>query len=156
MIEEFLPSFCWSLIGFLLGWLSCREMLFISQIREAVVPKEERERTDQKTQANSRLLGWVVVLLAVVSVLQGSYYTWQNQKVAQCQASYNADFAKVLRLRAQWADEDKKAESKLFSDFLGAKPGTGRNILQEYLDVTNRTDKLRQETPLPKLEDRDC
>jgi hypothetical protein len=160
VIEELLPSVCWSLIGFLIGWLFGREMLFITQIREAVVPEEERDLTEHKVadtpEKRSRLLGFIVVILAVFTVLQGSYFTYENKKQAQCQAQYNSDFAAVVRKRAQWADEDKQAELKLFRDLLGAKPGTGAKILQDYLETTSRTDKLRQENPLPKLEDRDC
>jgi hypothetical protein len=160
MIEDLLPSVCWSLIGFLIGWLVGREMLFISQIREAVVPEEERERTDQMVadtpERRSRLLGFVVVILAVFTVLQGSYFTYESNKKAQCQAQFNEDFRVVLQKRAQWADEDKQALTKLLSDLLVAKQNTGRTVLEDYLAATARNDKLRKENPLPKLEDRDC
>lgn len=158
MIEDLLPSISWSLIGFVAGWLVGREMLFISQIREVVVPKAERERTDHQLPKvpGNRLLGWIVIILAVFTVAQGAYYAYDRNEITQCQARYNADFANVVAKRAQWADEDKQAELKLFRDLLSAKPGTGGKILQQYLDATTRTDKLRQENPLPKLEDRNC
>lgn len=160
MIQDLLPSISWSLIGFVLGWLIGREMLFISQIREAVVPEDERERTDHSVadspEKRSRLLGIIIVCLAVFSVVQGSYYAYETNKQSSCQAQFNKDFAAVLQKRAQWADEDKAAEIKLFKDLLSAKPGTGASILQDYLATTDRTDKLRAENPLPKLEDRGC
>lgn len=159
-MNEILASVSWSLIGFLLGWLVGREMLFISQIREAVVSEEERERTDHKVtpEKRSRLLGFIVVLLALLSVLEGAYYTWDTEKKTACQAHYNADFTKVVGLRAQWADDDKRALNKMLSDILGAagQPGKGRDILIKYIQSTERTDKLRAENPLPKLEDRNC
>lgn len=156
MIEELLPSISWSIIGFIVGWLVGREMLFVTQIREAVVPEEEIERTDPKLPKGNRVLGIVVIILAIFTVVQGSYFAYENNQKSECQAQFNADFAKVLGLRAQWANEDKNAEIKLFTDLLAAKPGGGRVILQKYLEVTARTDKLRAENPLPKLEDRNC
>lgn len=159
MIEDLLPSISWSLIGFVAGWLVGREMLFISQIREVVVPKAERERTDHTLPkvTGNRLLGWIVIILALFTVAQGSYYAYDRNQITQCQAKFNADFAATVAKRAQWADEDKQAELKLWRDFLASKkPGENRLILQHYLDTTARTDKLRQENPLPKLEDRNC
>ena len=158
MIQDILPSLSWSLIGFLVGWLFGREMLFISQIREAVVPEEERAVTDHSKMsgARSKVLGYVVIVLAVFSVLQGSYYAYQTSQTSSCQAQFNADFAVVVAKRAQWANEDKAAETKLWKDFLSAKPGEPREILAAYLQATARTDALRAENPLPKLEDRDC
>jgi hypothetical protein len=158
LLNDLLPSFSWSLVGFTIGWLVGREMLFISQIREAVVPEEEIERTEQRLPApnRNRLLGIVVIILALFTVTQGSYYAYETNKKSECQAQYNADFARVIGLRAKWSDEDKKAETKLWRDFLAAKPGQSRKILQTYLDATERTDKLRAENPLPKLEDRNC
>lgn len=158
LFNDLLPSFSWSIIGFVVGWLVGREMLFLSQIREAVVPEEEIERTEPKLPSakGNRLLGIVVICMAMFTVAQGSYYAWDRNRQTDCQAQYNKDFAATLRKRAQWADEDKAAEIKLFTDLLAAKPGTGAKILQDYLDTTARTDKLRAENPLPKLEDRNC
>jgi len=158
LFNDLLPSFSWSLVGFVLGWLVGREMLFISQIREAVVPEEEIERTEPTLPSprGNRLLGIVVIVLAIFTVAQGAYFSWENNQKADCQAQFNADFASVLAKRAQWANEDKAAEIKLWRDFLAAKPGQARSILQDYLVATARTDKLRAENPLPKLEDRNC
>lgn len=157
-MTELLTSVSWSLIGFLVGWLVGREMLFISQIREAIVPQDERERTDHKVtpEKRSRLLGFIVVLLALFSVAQGSFYAYESEKKSACQAQFNNDFARVATARSQWADDDKKALNKMLSDLLSAKPGQGRTILEKYIEATERTDKLRAENPLPKLEDRDC
>lgn len=105
---------------------------------------------------SSRWLGIIVSIMAVVTVLQGTYYTWETKKTLDCQAKFNADFAAVLSKRAQWAEEDKAAEIKLWKDFLTSKPTQARTVLQEYLVATDRTDKLRAENPLPKLEDRNC
>lgn len=159
IFNDLLPSLSWSLVGFVVGWLVGREMLFISQIREAVVPEAEIERTEQKLPAprSSRLLGIVVIVLAIFTVAQGSYYAYENNKKSSCQAQFNSDFAKVIALRSQWANEDKAAEIKLWRDFLTTtQPAQSRKILEAYLEATTRTDKLRAENPLPKLEDRNC
>lgn len=159
MIQDLLPSICWSLIGFLIGWLVGREMLFISQIREAVVSEDERQRTDHNIadtpEKRSRLLGFVVVTLAVFSVLQGSYYAYETKKSAQCQAQYNDDFAKVLQQRAVWADEDRRELTRTVESILTG-PNASRKALQDYLDTVAKNDKLRAENPLPDLNDRDC
>lgn len=165
LLNELLPSISWSLIGFLLGWLVGREMLFVHRMKEPAMEDTDDTKggpgqgsSDEHTHKSSRtlVLGIIISLLAVFTVLQGSYYTYETQKKATCQAQFNADFAKVIGLRAQWADEDKAAELKLFRDLLAAKPGSGSAILSEYLAATDRTDKLRRENPLPKLEDRNC
>lgn len=158
-MTELLASVSWSLIGFLVGWLVGREMLFISQIREATVPQDERERTDHKVTpaSRSRLLGFIVVLLALFSVVQGSFYTYDTQKTSQCQAQFNADFAKVIGLRAQWADENSQALNKMLDGVLnGATPEIRRKFLVDYLNIIHANDAKRAATPLPKLEDRNC
>jgi heme/copper-type cytochrome/quinol oxidase subunit 2 len=153
VLNDLLPSFSWSLIGFITGWLVGREMLFFNRRVEAAV--SDKEQT--KPVRGNRLLGWVVIVLSVFTVLQGSYYAYETNRKASCQAQFNNDFAHVISLRAQWADEDKAAELKLFHDLLATtKPGQGGKILQDYLVSTERTDKLRRENPLPKLEDRGC
>lgn len=156
LLNDLLPSFSWSLIGFILGWLVGREMLFYNRRLEAGVSEEEQAPKPKPRVGGNRLLGWVIVVLSIFTVLQGSYYAYETNKKSECQAQYNADFAKVIGLRAKWADEDKAAEIKLFRDFLTAKPGQGAKLLQDYLVATDRTDKLRRENPLPKLEDRGC
>lgn len=165
MIHDVLTSVNWSLVGFIAGWLAAHEMSFINRTLEATVSVAKREKPDHaETPGRSRVLGWVVVVLAVVTVAQGSYFTYESSKTAQknterteCQAQFNKDFAAVLVKRAQWADDDKKALNKLLRDLLAVtKPGQSGQILVTYLATTDRTDKLRAETPLPKLEDRGC
>jgi hypothetical protein len=158
-MQDLLLGISWSLIGFVGGWLVGREMLYISQIREAVVPKAERERTNHTVTSGqrSRLLGFIVVLLALFSVLQGALFTWDVQKKSECQAQFNSDFAQVATRRALWADEDKAALVKMLTDALnGATPEIRRKAVQDYLDTIEKTDRLRAENPIPKLQDRNC
>jgi len=193
VLNELLPSISWSLIGFLIGWLVGREMLFVHRTKEHAM-KEEDDTThggpggqggpggvggvsssgsggvggvggsggtggsgSAPTRPGSRWLGIIISIMAVITVLQGSYYTYETKKTSNCQAKFNSDFALVVAKRAQWANEDKAAEIKLFKDFLSVtKPGQGGKLLTDYLAATDRTDKLRAANPLPILEDRNC
>ena len=119
-----------------------------------VTPETEAHAvTGRKRQ---RRLGIFLMIMALAVGGTGLYNSQQIHRQTECQARYNNDFATVVGLRSQWAKEDKDAETKLWKDFLASKPGEPRAILQSYLDSVSRTDKLREENPLPKLNDRNC
>lgn len=181
MISDLVQVLGWSLFGLSLGWGMCKVVAEVEELKGAVVfhtgkPRNvgvrrsstrgapmKNEYTLQTSQRRWRIFGALLMVFALAVGIT----TWQSNNAIKdqaerdsrrtaCQAQYNSDFASVVAKRAQWANEDKNAETKLWKDFLSSKPGEARGILQEYLNSVARTDRLRSATPLPKLGDRNC
>jgi len=157
VIQEMAYNLAWTLFGFVLGCLVGYERVVPKRFRQEE-SMSETEYVPQQTPRQGRWIGAVVILLALFSVAQGSYFAFENSRTAECQARFNDDFARVTTQRAVWADEDRRSLTKMLNEILAAKEGTsaGRDSVNLYLATINRNEKLRQENPLPNLEDRRC
>lgn len=118
-----------------------------------------------------RALGIFMMLLAVAIGANVWYGTSQDRKAterqvelaareaqrATCQAKFNEDFARVVRERAKYADQDQAAELAMWRALLGlTDPAARRVAFENYLTSVERTRDLRRANPLPVLEDRNC
>jgi hypothetical protein len=111
-----------------------------------------------------RWVGVVLILLALATVIQGYYFnrqqntgSEQNQRVTECQARFNQDFASVLELRSRWANEDRAGLNVMLATVLaGESPAVRRQALVDYLAAVKANDEKRAATPLPDLAHRKC
>ena len=119
-----------------------------------------------------RLLGIFLMVMALAIGANAWYSADRDKKIAQCQAQFNADFAKVVDTRNKYAEEDRIANVKKWDEDLkmwqalvsfSATTATRLEAVQAYtkavqvlLDTTHKNEQLRDANPLPKLEDRDC
>lgn len=99
-----------------------------------------------------RLLGAVLILIALASQAQGLWFQRHQRGVTSCQVQESEDFRQKLRDRGEIANRDRKNINDLISGVLTLKPGdreNGRRILQTYVDKNNQLDKERANNSLP-------
>jgi hypothetical protein len=103
-------------------------------------------------------------VLALATVGQGYYFnrqqtsdSEQNQRVTECQAMYNQDFATALELRSRWGAEDRAGLNIMLATVLaGETPAVRRQALVDYLAAVKANDAKRAAAPLPDLANRRC
>lgn len=104
-----------------------------------------------------RILGVVVLLLAIGMGAQYAIQTTHERKVAQCQARVNNAFAVVLKLRGDLADADRAANRTLLESVAKAKTAADvREAELTYLRTQTRLDRERTAHPYPQLPAKAC
>lgn len=173
LTQDLISGLVWSLIGFIAGYLVANLKMEMDQIKEAVVNDDSDDSGQDEDRDGyagghggpggehrprfPRWLGVVVILLAVVTVAQGVYFSRQARETSHCQAQFNSDFSTALTLRNGWAAEDRAQLTKMIDTVLtGATPEVRRKALEDYLAAVHKNDALRAQHPLPELSDRDC
>ena len=101
-------------------------------------------------------LGGVLIILALVTVLQGAYFTYQQRSATQCLSEYNETLAAVQQRRADWAEEDRQALLTFLNAYDGDAPAAYRQAtLKDLRDTYRRNGERRAATPLPELHECD-
>jgi hypothetical protein len=111
-----------------------------------------------------RTLGVIVLIMTLVTVVSNLYTNSQtrsnsehDRRVTACQAEYNRDFAKAVTIRGQYADEDRAELYKMITTVISGKTQEIRTkAITDWVAATERNNKLREATPLPNLETRNC
>lgn len=111
-----------------------------------------------------RALGLVVLALALFTVIQSLYVgnearknALHDQRVTACQAAYNRDFARAVTIRGAYADEDRDQLYKMITTVIsGATPAIRQKAINDWIETSQRNSRLRQATPLPNLDTRNC
>jgi uncharacterized protein HemX len=146
-------SAAWSAAGFLIGTLFTRGAKEVHEIREAVV--EDDSKQHRHAPPTNRLIGIVVVILAVITVANSAYFTWQQQQVSDCQADVNSQFIEALKSRSSTADDDRTALKELATTIVN-HPEQAGEALQDYVSTLKASDKERKRNPLPPLPEETC
>lgn len=102
-----------------------------------------------------RSVGFIVIVLAVATVVQAVVFERQQAIITTCQARFVQDVTDALRVRAEIADQDRANLNELVKAVLAAQPGTSRNVLSDYLARQAELDQQRRAVPLPNLP-REC
>ena len=124
----------------------------------------------------SRLYKYVpltLILLALLSVAQGSYYVWVNRKEALCQVQINEQQNARTRALVQSADEERNSSRRVDDAFAALvlaslkKPPPNQaearrlvtelyNALSEQARARSAADDARQKNPPPPEVDEAC
>ena len=102
-------------------------------------------------QRLQRYTGIFLIVLSLLTVGNGVYFTYQNRKITNCQADYNNQFSAQLRARSDISESDRESLSKLFEDWLTGDPKEARQALENYLKTKEQNDEQRKKHPLPEL-----
>lgn len=102
-------------------------------------------------QRLQRYSGIVLLVLALLSVGQGVYFTYQNRQITSCQADYNQQFAAQLAARSEISESDRESLAELFDTWLTKDPKNARQALEDYIKTKERNDEQRKKHPLPEL-----
>jgi hypothetical protein len=98
-----------------------------------------------------RVVGWVIIVMAVISVITVSYAVSRQQQAVTCQADYNAAFVAALNERSDAAAADRQAQRELLTGMVIARdPATSRTLIDAYLRKLDDADDQRDENPLPQ------
>lgn len=101
--------------------------------------------------------GVVLIILALVSAFQLSYFSYHNRQVSSCQSRYNIAMAETLQTRSHYADQDRESLVTFIHRVSEAKSRTeSRDALNDYLSTQERIDRERRSNPLPKLPPGKC
>ena len=92
-------------------------------------------------------IGVIVLLLAVATSTQSYLYQ-------RCQSDRNDEFARVIKVRAQWAKEDQDALRQLIRTAVQQPVDRDRNFRAtiNWLSTVEKNDTLRSQNPLPDIE----
>jgi len=102
-------------------------------------------------QRLQRYTGIFIIVLSLLTVGQGVFFTYQNRQITRCQADYNEQFIEQLTARSNISESDRESLAKLFKDWLTKDPKNARRALENYLETKDRNDEQRKEHPLKEL-----
>jgi hypothetical protein len=159
----------WSVIGFFAGALFVRVVMEVHEIRESVVASHTDTGRPKAAQVKrgmrkvfrrldaTRLLGILLLLLALATTLQTFYQTSRSQalgeaqvRLAQCQIAYQNGFADALDARTTATNEAQQALDELVATVAQA---TGREAsraaLARYIEVRERQKRTQESNPYP-------
>lgn len=98
-----------------------------------------------------RVVGWVIIVMAIISVITVSYTVSRQQQTLTCQADYNAAFVAALDERSEAAAADRQAQRELLTGMVAARdPATSRTLIDSYLRKLDAADNQRDRNPLPQ------
>lgn len=147
MITYLMHSGAWSLAGFLLGWLLGQfGRRVLGDHDDGVVVMKRRPITVE------RLLGAVMVVLAVVTLVTAAIAARQLQDATACQSRYNVALEAVLEARTLSTTHMRQAQREFIAALSTPdaieNPKT-RAALDRYRAAIEHDDQVRTQTPLP-------
>lgn len=94
-----------------------------------------------------RVIGIVVVVLAVVTMLISVSVNAQLESVTACQSAFNANYRQALADRTEVANREREAQRTLIVSI--TQGGNDQQALNEYLNALNVSNANRRDNPLP-------
>jgi hypothetical protein len=165
----FLPylaqSLGWAALGFLAGFLAGHAARDVHRIASAVDTAVDTAMTGEHdmprhTPRRARISGQtviavVVVLLGVLTVIQGLVQSAATDRLTQCQANYSNGFADALNARSQSSTDAQEALDDLMSTVGGALQGSAvdraavQRAITDYLAKRAAVKAQQQAHPYP-------
>jgi len=153
-------SLLWSAAGFATGWV-------IARLRPTTEPKEPAVPQSTflswhghrlTTQRATRILGVIVIVLAIFTVVQSVVTSERLAHVTRCQARFNSETAKVASLRADLADRDREALNNLLLTIFRKQghEAAQRHAFVSWVHHTEANERERKAHPLPPYPKGDC
>lgn len=154
MIGYAISSILWALGGLIVGFLLGRGGQAFPRAGGLELPKQPAPPTVNRFRTVltfDRLVGWVIIVMAVVSVATVSYTVSRQQQLVTCQADYNSAFSAALKERTEAAAADRQAQRDLLTGMVTARdPATSRALIDAYLHKLDEADNQRDDNPLPQ------
>lgn len=110
-------------------------------------------------RARERLLGAILIFIALVSQAQSLWFQRHQRDVTSCQVRYNERFNSTLQERTDIANRDRKNINDMIAGVMALTPGDrerGRQILQTYLDNNKKLDTERRDSRYPRPASQTC
>jgi hypothetical protein len=108
--------------------------------------------------------GLVILVLALFSTIQMAAFSRQNRqdsakhnRQTECQSEYNNRVSQVLRIRAEYGDEDRATLVKFIREIaIAQNRSESRKALSDYLKKQDQIDQARAAHPIPVLPAGSC
>lgn len=162
--DYFTVALIWSLLGFALGFGFAQYLNFVRFMKMA----DENDGTAETSQSRLRRIrrrmgqapyfGWVLIVLALCTVLQVAYYTTEQREAVECLSEYNRAFAAATTVRLDINERDRASNVKLIQSTINSTSReTSQSALREYLETQKMLDEARDNNETPKFpESSDC
>ena len=95
---------------------------------------------------------WAHRAVAVLVILSSAGVIWlgiEDNQQSECNARYNDLQARSQQARAAAADADRQALNTLVRSLVDDNTGDGCEQVQRYLEAIERTDREREQNPVP-------
>lgn len=145
-----LNSMIWSAGGFAFGW-------FFSSLYCRWLFKTKNPYLHESIAF--RWLGIVIAFMAVATSLQVWQVNSRLTEESQCLAEYQDHVAEVTNLRAELADQDRRALNDMLIGLYENRDATPEErlaLFENWVETTRRTEQERRENPLPSLPSYAC
>lgn len=148
----------WAVLGFAIGYFVGRAARDVHRVVTAITPNT----TDTPPPTGRRhplsghtIVGLIVVLLGVVTVVQGIVTNNATRQIAECQAAYSNGFADALDARSSATTATQDALDELVttvSGYLADSPIPSDKVrvaIGRYLDQRAKAEAERERHPYP-------
>jgi DMSO reductase anchor subunit len=133
----------WSTIGLIIGFIAG----FL--LKEGIKPGRMRR------EARDRIFGLVLVLAAMITLAQTTYYQRHQRTVTACQANYNTGFRVILTQRSAIADADRANLARLVKEVNTARTRqASAAALRRFLHTNEELTRQRARLKPPVLPDK--
>ena len=106
----------------------------------------------QLSPFSQRIVGIVVLVLAMTTVGSTAYYNHEQRQITECQAEFNSQFIDQLRERNTISESDRESLAKLVKSVTNSTSREeSRKALEDYLKTKDKNDAERREHPYPGL-----
>lgn len=112
--------------------------------------------TAEQARQTRAQIGWVaVVVIALITVAQTAWFSYEQRQEAACQTQINRQFLDVIKERSETNESDRENVAKMVEDIVKAKSGKEtRKALDRYLTTKQQIDAKRERLPYPDVENR--
>lgn len=138
-------SIAWSVVGFVLGWVTCRAAVKVAEADAKRKRAGDMSKTSRMDVVRAAL-GILILLLLLVSGY--GYY-----KTTSCQTEYNRAVAEALFQRADAQRQESEAQIELLTATLSGNREAARRETNEYIAALHELERARSENPLPSPPD---
>lgn len=106
----------------------------------------------QLSPLSQRIVGGVVLVLAITTVGSTAYYTHEQRQITECQAGFNEKFIEQLNARNKISESDRESLADLVKAVTNSTSREeSRKALENYLKTKDKNDAERREHPYPEL-----
>lgn len=136
MTNYFLSSILWALGGLITGYV-------VGRAGRVALTGDDMIRAARA----DNVLGYVVVFLAIVSVVALALTINAQREQVACQTRFNEQFIAALRERTDAATAERLAEREFLLAIV--TPGDAEADIRRYIEVLGQSDSQRDSNPLP-------
>ena len=157
VLSYLMQSLGWAVVGFLGGFLAGHAARDVHRIADAMTGEDTMpQRTPRFPRISSQtVIALVVVLLGVLTVVQGLIQSAATDRLTQCQAAYSNGFADALNARSQATTDAQDALDDLMATISQAIQGSApdraavQHAIADYLAKREAVKREQQAHPYP-------